>query len=99
MLDTYDLPGNELVESMTVTRFEAYPNQEYLFVGTVIENEQDPDNNVGRVLVFDLKEGNKCELIDAYPVPGVVYNIRSFQNSVIVAVNGAVSLFSSDMCM
>jgi DNA damage-binding protein 1 len=91
VLDTYDLPGNEIVESMTMTRFDAYPNQEYLFVGTVIESADDPDQSLGRILVFDLKENNKCELIEAIQLPGIIYNIKSFQNSVIACVNGSVS--------
>lgn len=77
---------------MTMAQFYAYPNAEYLFVGTVIENTEDPDQNLGRILVFDLKESNKCELVESIQMPGVVYNLKPFQNSVIACVNGSVSL-------
>lgn len=91
VLDTYQLPENEIVESMTMAQFYAYPNAEYLFVGTVIENTEDPDQNLGRILIFDLKESSKCELVESIQMPGVVYNLKPFQNSVIACVNGSVS--------
>lgn len=95
VLDTYQLPENEIVESMTMAQFYAYPNAEYLFVGTVIENTEDPDQNLGRILVFDLKESNKCELVESIQMPGVVYNLKPFQNSVIACVNGSIFTLQS----
>ena len=91
MLDTFNLPDNEMVESMTRAQFIAYPNQEFLFVGTVIENADDPDQSQGRIMVFDLKENNKCELVTSTQLPGIIYNIKPFQNSIVASVNGAVS--------
>ncbi|GAA5808539.1 hypothetical protein MFLAVUS_001930 [Mucor flavus] len=88
-LDTYTLPNNEIVESMTMTTFVAYPNQEFLFVGTVIENPDDPNKNLGRILVFDIKE-RKCELLEQVNLPGVVFSLKSFQNSVVACVNGSI---------
>lgn len=90
-IDSYSLPENEIVQSLAVAKFSAYPNQEYLFVGTVIEKEEDPDHDSGRILVFDFKENSQCELLDQISMPGVIYNLKSFQNSVVACVNGSVS--------
>ncbi|RCH91996.1 DNA damage-binding protein 1a, partial [Rhizopus azygosporus] len=54
VLDTYELGNNEIVESMCVARFKEYPDKEYLFIGTLIENQLDPNNNSGRILAFTI---------------------------------------------
>lgn len=77
---------------MAVAKFVAYPNQEYLFVGTIIEKEDDPDHDTGRILVFDFKENCQCELLDQVSIPGVVYNLKAFHNSVVASVNGSVCI-------
>lgn len=84
--------GNEIVECMTMAQFDAYPNQEFLFVGTAIENEEDPDQSYGRILVFDIKDTSKCELLESIKMPGIIYNLRPFQNSIIACINGSVSI-------
>lgn len=91
MLDTYALPGIEIVESMTMASFNGYPNKEYLFVGTVIENADDADASHGRILVFDIKENYKIELLESIPQPGIIYDMKAFQNSVVACINGSVS--------
>ncbi|CAO3619548.1 unnamed protein product [Mucor hiemalis] len=95
VLGTFDLRPNEIVETMTMAQFYAYPNAEYLFVGTVIENTEDPDRDLGRILIFDLKESNKCELVESVQMPGIVYNLRPFQNSVVACVNGSIFTLQS----
>jgi DNA damage-binding protein 1 len=75
-----------------MAQFDAYPNQEFLFVGTVQENSEDPDQSFGRILVFDIKDNIKCELIESIKMPGIIYNLRPFQNSIIACVNGSVSI-------
>lgn len=91
VLDTYALPGIETVESMVMASFNGYPNKEYLFVGTVIENADDPDASHGRILVFDIKDNYKIELLEAIEQPGIIYDMKAFQNSVVACVNGSVS--------
>ncbi|KAG0745943.1 hypothetical protein G6F57_002896 [Rhizopus arrhizus] len=88
VMDTFELPTNEVVESMTITRFSEYP-EEYLFVGTLIENHEDPNNNTGRILAFTI-ENSRCELIDAVDMPGVVYRMESIKNTIIAAVDGKI---------
>lgn len=78
--------------------FSGYPNKEYLFVGTVIENADDPDASHGRILVFDIKENYKIELLEAIDEPGIIYDMRAFQNSVVACVNGSVSGVSGVLC-
>ncbi|CAO0790870.1 unnamed protein product [Mucor circinelloides] len=90
VLDTYSLPGIETVESMAMASFSGYPNKEYLFVGTVIENADDPDASHGRILVFDIKDNYKIELLEAIEEPGIIYDMRAFQNSVVACVNGSI---------
>lgn len=82
---------------MAVAKFNAYPNQEYLFVGTIIEKEDEPDHDTGRVLVFDFKENCQCELLDQVSLPGVVYSMKSFQNSLVASVNGSVNITTKNM--
>jgi DNA damage-binding protein 1 len=91
VLTKYALPSREIVESMTIATFKEYPNQEYLFVGTTIENIEDPDSSSGRILIFDVKETTHIELIKAIELPGVIYTLKSFQNSVVATANGSVS--------
>lgn len=91
VLTKYDLPRGEIVESMAMATFHDYPYQEFLFVGTVIENVDDPDASHGRILVFDVKEITHIELIEAIELPGIVYALKPFQNSVVACVNGSVS--------
>lgn len=79
--------------------FSGYPNKEYLFVGTVIENADDPDASHGRILVFDIKENYKLELLEAIDEPGIIYDMRAFQNSVVACVNGSVSSAQGMMCL
>ncbi|KAI8636915.1 CPSF A subunit region-domain-containing protein [Parasitella parasitica] len=90
VLDTYALPETETIESMVMASFSGYPNKEYLFVGTIIENLEDPDANHGRILVFDIKDNYKVELLEAVEQPGVIYDLKAFQNSVVAAVNGSI---------
>lgn len=96
-IDSYSLPTNEVVQSLAVAKFSAYPNQEYLFVGTIIEKEDDPDHDTGRILVFDFKENSQCELLDQVSVPGVVYSMKAFQNSMVASVNGSVSIATKNI--
>lgn len=76
-----------------MAKFKEYPNQEYLFVGTVIENTDDPDASHGRILVFDVKETTQIDLVEAIELPGIIYALKSFQNSVVACVNGSVSFY------
>lgn len=96
MLDTYELGNNEIVESMCVARFKEYPDKEYLFVGTLIENQLDPNNNSGRILAFTI-DGFKCELLDAIDMPGVIYRMEAVENTVIAAVDGKVRNINASM--
>ncbi|KAI8090511.1 CPSF A subunit region-domain-containing protein [Thamnidium elegans] len=75
-----------------------------LSVGT-IQNQKDINNGFikhigkiqildaqtfhGRILVFDIKE-RKCELLEQVKLPGVIYSLKSFQNSVVACVNGSI---------
>lgn len=92
-MDTYDFPGIDLVESMTSTSFSAYPNQEYLFVGTVVEDKEDPDSSTGHIFVFEIKD-SRIELIETVEKPGIIYDMKPLHNSVVACVNGSVSNWS-----
>ncbi|KAI9468079.1 MAG: CPSF A subunit region-domain-containing protein [Benjaminiella poitrasii] len=101
-MDSFDLEEHEVVESMTVAQFREYPNQEYLFVGTVIEDKEDEAGDItrGRILVFEVKENQRIDLIEAIEEPGVVYSINSFQNSVVAGIDGSIyclERFSPDL--
>ncbi|KAG1460698.1 hypothetical protein G6F56_005890 [Rhizopus delemar] len=86
VLDTYNLGVNEIVECITIVQFSEYPD-EYVFVGTLIEDHEDPDKDSGRILVFTT-ESSKCELVDIVSLPNAVYSIVSIGNTVIASVQG-----------
>ncbi|KAI7899232.1 CPSF A subunit region-domain-containing protein [Cokeromyces recurvatus] len=99
-MDSCELLENEIVESMTMAQFREYPNQEYLFVGTAIEDTEEGDINHGRILVFNIKENQKIELIEEVEEPGVVYSIKAFQNSVVAGIDDSIyclEKFSPDL--
>lgn len=87
-MDTHGLMENELIESICIARvFDK--EQLYIFVGTAITTNP---KESGRIIMYKIKSDKKLYMIDNVSVPGVVYSIKSYMNSVIASVNGSVSL-------
>jgi hypothetical protein len=83
---------NEEVECFVVTKFDDDDDErEYLFVGTGINNPDDPERSTGRVHVFYTNDLKKCELVAVEDFPGVVLSMARYGNSIAFGVNGTVS--------
>ncbi|KAI8328162.1 CPSF A subunit region-domain-containing protein [Choanephora cucurbitarum] len=98
-LDSFSFEGNEVVESMTISQFSGY-RQEFLFVGTAIPDAEDGESSRGRILVFQVNEARQLELIESVDMPGVVYDLKPCQKSIVACVNGSVfclSIFRPDL--
>ncbi|KAI8064743.1 CPSF A subunit region-domain-containing protein [Gongronella butleri] len=83
-----DLKPRELVESICVAPlWDDF--QQYVFVGTVLpKGEGDKEKHFGRVLMFHFGPDHRLQLLDAVEVPGVVYAMKPYKNSLVVGVNG-----------
>jgi hypothetical protein len=81
---------HELVESMCIARIFDQ-TQQYLFVGTAITLPSEPERSIGRILMYQVTSSRTYQLVEAVNVPGVVYCIKPYKNSITAAVNGSVS--------
>ncbi|KAI8336233.1 CPSF A subunit region-domain-containing protein [Chlamydoabsidia padenii] len=88
-IGTHDLLQHELVESMCTARI-FNQNQLYLFVGTAITLPAEPERNIGRILMYQVNSGQSYQLVEAVNVPGVVYCIKPYKNSITATVNGSL---------
>ncbi|CAO3646922.1 unnamed protein product [Cunninghamella blakesleeana] len=90
-MDMYELMENELIESICITR--VFEEEElYIFVGTIITNK--PEEN-GRIIMYKIKPNNKLYKIDSISVPGVVYSIKPYMNSIIASISGSIYYLKS----
>ncbi|KAI8880494.1 hypothetical protein K501DRAFT_254965 [Backusella circina FSU 941] len=91
VLDTYSFSMNEVVESFVVTKFGDDDNErEFLFVGTAVDINEEPERSRGRVFVFYINDLRKCELITVQELPGIVYSMCRYGNSMAFGVNGSI---------
>ncbi|CAO3597924.1 unnamed protein product [Absidia cylindrospora] len=93
-LEAFDLLEYELVETIcTANIFNQ--DQHYIFVGTAITLPSEPDRSIGRILMYQVTFGRNYELVDTISIPGVVYCIKPYKNSIIAAVNGSIYFLDS----
>ncbi|KAI8975445.1 mono-functional DNA-alkylating methyl methanesulfonate N-term-domain-containing protein [Mycotypha africana] len=110
--DKFNLLENEVVECMAVAPFDALIDNDYLdsqlqqqqcgeellFIGTAIEDLNDPEACYGRVLAFRMEkhysnnQQHKLEFLEEYKMNGVVYDLRYFPlyRTMLACVNGAI---------
>ncbi|ORX58192.1 hypothetical protein DM01DRAFT_1381820 [Hesseltinella vesiculosa] len=90
----HDLIDNEVVESLCVARL--WDDQRlYVFIGTAKPADSDGQDHSGRVLMFSFGANRRLQLVDAVEVPGVVYCIKPFMQSIAVGVNGSLYYMTS----
>ncbi|ORZ19050.1 CPSF A subunit region-domain-containing protein [Absidia repens] len=93
-LEAFDLLEYELVETIcTANIFNQ--DQYYIFVGTAITLPSEPDRSIGRILMYQVTFGRNYELVDTISIPGVVYCIKPYKDSIVAAVNGSIYYLDS----
>ncbi|KAI8100016.1 CPSF A subunit region-domain-containing protein [Halteromyces radiatus] len=93
-LEVHDLLEYELVESICVAKvFDE--TQSYVFVGTAITLPSEPQRSIGRLIMYQVLSDQTYHMVDAINVPGVVYCIKSYKNSIVAAVNGTLYYLDS----
>ncbi|CAO3630375.1 unnamed protein product [Cunninghamella blakesleeana] len=90
-IGVYDLLENELVESICVTKI-FNDDKPYIFIGTAIQTD-DPDIQKGRIVMYKMNNNRSMQLIDSVEVPGVVYCIKPYMDSIAIAINGSVNIY------
>ncbi|SAL95103.1 hypothetical protein [Absidia glauca] len=79
--------ANEDTGGIYIYDAQTYQGQ-YLFVGTTINLPSQPERSKGRILMYEVTSNRTYRLVEALCVPGVVYCIKPYKNSIIAAVDG-----------
>jgi hypothetical protein len=94
-----EVPCNP-AEHINAMHVVTLPKATYLCVGTVVVDPHDLEPTSGRLMVFKVhtNEGKpSLHQVSSTPVRGCVYAIVSRENTLVLAVNSAVSLQSNQI--
>jgi DNA damage-binding protein 1 len=92
MMDGFQFLSNETVQSMKVMTF-LNDSTQYLIVGTVLYNSNDPEQEEGRLRVFKMSDIKKLKLVHQHDLDGVPYCLEDLQGYLAAGVNSKCLLF------
>ncbi|KAI7865405.1 CPSF A subunit region-domain-containing protein [Spinellus fusiger] len=93
-LATFDLLPNEMVSSMISALIPGHASA-FVFVGTGLEEDrEEEDKSEGHFMVYQVNRNRDYSLVDTLRLPGAVYDIKPFKNSMIATVDGTIYYMS-----
>lgn len=98
-LDSCNLQEREVGVSIMVASFpgmQTESSSEYIVIGTGYESPNEPESNLGRIIVFAVVNNRLVQMVD-YTTRGVVYSLVTYDNGILAGVNAVIQSFSLSM--